>query len=79
MVPEQVVGPAARLAGRIDVLSPEEIGLHVHLLDLQLALLDLLVDVLVARVEAAHVAAHRGDAGFPSGFSPAPRHPRPSR
>ena len=64
MVPEQMVGPAPRIARCVDILAPEEIGLHVHLLDLQLALLDLLVDVLVARVEAPHVAAHRGDAGF---------------
>ena len=64
VVPEQMVGPAPRIARRVDVLPPEEIGLHVHLLDLQLAGLDLLVDVLVARVEAPHVAAHGGDAGL---------------
>ena len=64
VVPQQMIGPAPRVAGGVDVLPPEEIGLHVHLLDLQLAGLDLLVDVLVARVEAPHVAAHRGDAGF---------------
>ncbi len=43
---------------------PEEIGLHVHLLDFQLALDDLLVDVLMAGIEAPHMAAHGGDAGF---------------
>ena len=64
VVPQQMIGPAARIAGRVDVLAAEEIGLHVHLLDLQLALLDLLVDVLVARIEAAHMAAHGGDAGL---------------
>ena len=37
MVPQQVIGPAARLAGRVHVLSAEEISLHVHLLDFQLA------------------------------------------
>ena len=64
VVPQQMIGPAPRVAGGVDVLAPEEIGLHVHLLDLQLAGLDLLVDVLMARVEAPHVAAHRGDAGL---------------
>ena len=64
VVPEQVIGPAARLAGGIDVAAPEEIGLHVHLLDFQLALCDALVHPLMARVEAPHVAAHGGDAGF---------------
>ena len=64
VVPEQVIGPAARIAGGVDVLPSEEIGLHVHLLDLQFAGLDLLVHVLVARVETPHVAAHGGDAGF---------------
>ncbi len=37
MVPQQMVGPAARLAQRIHVLAAEEIGLHVHLLDVELA------------------------------------------
>src|SRR5215475_16199555 len=55
VMPKEMIGPAARIAGRVDVLSSEEIGLHVHLLDLELALLDLLMDVLVARIEATHV------------------------
>src|SRR5215475_7099108 len=59
-----MIGPAARIAGRVDVLPAKEIGLHIHLLDLELTLLDLLVDVLVTRIEAAHVSAHRDDAGF---------------
>ena len=40
VVPEQVIGPAARLAQRVHVGAPEEVGLHVHLLDVQLAGLD---------------------------------------
>src|ERR1700704_2437805 len=64
MVPEQMIGPAARISRRIDVLAPEEIGLHVHLLDLELALLDPLVDPLVARIEAPHMAPHGDDAGL---------------
>ena len=64
VVPQQMVGPAARLAGGVDVLAAEEIGLHVHLLDLQLALLDPLVDPLVAGIEAAHMAGHGDDAGL---------------
>ena len=52
------------MPGRVHVRAPEEVGLHVHLLDFQLAGLDLLVDVLVAGIEAARVAAHADDAGF---------------
>ena len=49
---------------RVHVGAAEEVGLHVHLLDLQLARDDLLVHPLVARVEAARVAAHRDQAGL---------------
>jgi len=48
VVPQEVVGPRARLAGRVDVGAAEEVGLNVHLLDLQFAGLDLVVDPLVA-------------------------------
>ena len=64
VVPQQVVGPAARLAQRVHVRAAEEIGLHVHLLDVELARLDLLVHVLVAGIEAARVADHRDQAGL---------------
>ena len=64
VMPQQMIGPAARIAGGVDVLAAEEIGLHVHLLDLQLAGDDLLVDVLMARIEAPHMAAHGDDAGL---------------
>ena len=65
VVPQQVVGPAARLAQRVHVAAAEEIGLHIHLLDVELARLDLVVHPLVAGVEAARVAAHRHQAaGF---------------
>ena len=37
VVPQQMIGPAARLAGRVHVGAAEEIGLHVHLLDFELA------------------------------------------
>ena len=64
VVPQQVIGPAARLAERIDVRPAEEIGLHVHLQHLELAREDALVDPLMAGVEAARMARHRDDAGF---------------
>ena len=38
--------------------------MHVHLLNLQLALLNLLVNELMAGIEAAHVTAHGNHAGF---------------
>jgi hypothetical protein len=64
VVPQQVVGPAARLAQRIHVGAAEEVGLHIHLLDVELTRLDLLVHVLVAGVEAAGVAHHGHLAGL---------------
>ena len=63
VVPQQVVGPAARLAERVRVGAPEEVRLHVHLLDVELAGLHTAVDPLVARVEPAGVAAHRDETG----------------
>jgi hypothetical protein len=59
-----VVGPAARIARGIDVLAAEEIGLHVHLLDLEFASLDALVNPLMARIEAAHMPTHGDDAAL---------------
>ena len=64
VVPQQVVGPRARFAQRIGVGAAEEIGLHVHLLDVQFAGNDFVVHPLVAGVEAAGVADHRNQAGF---------------
>ena len=64
VVPEQMIGPAPRLAGGIHVLAAEEVGLHVHLLDLQLAGGDALVHPLMAGIETAHVPAHGDDAGL---------------
>ena len=37
VVPQQMVGPAARLALGVHVRAAEEIGLHVHLLDVEFA------------------------------------------
>ena len=64
VVPQQVVGPRARLAGRVHVLAAKEVGLDVHLLHVQLTRLDPLVDPLVAGVEAAHVPGHADHAGL---------------
>ena len=64
VVPQEMVGPAARLARRVHVGAAEEIGLDIHLLNLDLAGLDLLVNILVARIEAADMAAHGDDAGL---------------
>ena len=59
MVPQQMVGPRACFAFGIDVFAAEEIGLHIHLLDVQFACGDFIVQVLVRRVEAAGMAYHR--------------------
>ncbi len=44
--------------------AAEEIGLHVHLQDLELTGIDLPVDPLVRRIEPPRVAGHRDDAGL---------------
>jgi len=68
VMPQQVIGPTARLAERVEVGAAEEIGLHVHLLDLQFAGGDLVVDPLMAGVEAPHVPSHRDETGLPLRF-----------
>ena len=40
VMPEQMIGPTARLAERVHVGAAEEISLHVHLLDMELVLED---------------------------------------
>ncbi len=65
VVPEQVVGPRARLAEGVHVGTPEEVRLHVHLLDRELARRDAPVHPLVRRVEPSRVADHGDEAGLP--------------
>ena len=65
VVPQQMIGPAARLAERVGVGAAEEVGLHVHLQDLQFAGQDAFVDPLMTGIEAARMAGHGDDAGFP--------------
>src|SRR5215471_15968592 len=64
MVPQQMIRPTARLAGGVYVGAAEEIGLHVHLLNLEFAAPDPLVHPLVTRIEAAHMPAHGDDASL---------------
>ena len=63
VVPEQVIRPGARLAERVRVAATEEIGLHVHLLDPELAAPDAPMDPLVRRVESPRVTDHADAAG----------------
>ena len=57
VVPQQVIGPAPRLAEGVRVRAPEEVRLHVHLLDRRAHRRPIApVHPLVARVEAARVA-----------------------
>src|SRR5690606_27123605 len=58
VVPQQVVGPAAHAASGVEVGAAEEVGLHVHLQHFQFASFDLLVNPLMAWVEAAGVTSH---------------------
>ena len=62
VVPQQVVGPAARLSQRIDIAAAKEIGLHIQLLNVELAGLDFLMHPLVAGIEAPGVTGHRDQA-----------------
>ena len=64
VMPEQVVGPGARLAERVHVGAAEEVGLHIHLLDVERAGQNPLVHILVARVEAARMANHGDEASL---------------
>ena len=58
VMPQQVIGPGTRLTQRIHVGAPEEIRLHVHLLDRDLAGDDAAMNPLVRGIEAARVADH---------------------
>ncbi len=58
VVPEQVIGPAARLALEIDVLAAEEKCLHHEMLQLELAGHDPVVNPLMRRIEPARMPGH---------------------
>ena len=79
VMPQQVIGPGARLPERIRVGAAEEERLHVHLLDLQLAARDALVDPLVRRIEATRVPDHADEPGDASAAARRPRHPSSCR
>ena len=62
-MPQQMVGPGTSFAKRIGVCATEEEGLYIHVLDRELAGLDLVVHPLVRWVEATNVADHTHLAG----------------
>src|ERR1700678_2299259 len=64
VVPQEVIGPATRLAERIHAGASEEVGLHVHLQNFQLPGDDALVHPLMTGVETARVSRHRDDPGL---------------
>ena len=64
VVPQQMVRPRTRLALGVDVAAAEEIGLHIHLLDVEFASGNAVVHILVAGVKATGMADHAGLAGF---------------
>ena len=63
VMPQQMVGPRARLAERVHVRAPEKIGLHIHLLDRHLARHDAAMNPLVRGIEPARMADHADEAG----------------
>ena len=64
VVPEQVIGPAARLALEIDVFAAKEIGLHDELLQFELARNDFVVHPLVRWIEPPRMAGHGDQTGL---------------
>ena len=58
VVPQQMVRPAARLSEGIRVRAPEEVRLHIEVLDVELAGQDSLSHPLMAGIEAAGVTTH---------------------
>ena len=63
VVPQQVVGPGTGLTLGVGVGTTEEVGLNVHLLDVQFASLDLVVNPLVRRVETTGLTRHGHQTG----------------
>ena len=63
-MPQQMIGPATRLPQSVHVGATEEVGLHIHLLNVEFARFDFVVHPLVAGVEATGVTTHRHQAFF---------------
>ncbi len=64
VVPEQVIGPAPRLAFGVQVAAAEKESLHVQVLQRQLARLDLSVNPLMTGIEAPRVSNHGNQPGL---------------
>src|ERR1700683_1817377 len=64
VMPQQMIGPGARLSQRVHIGAAEEKGLHVHLLNMEFVLEDALAHELMARVEAAGMADHGDEAAL---------------
>ena len=64
VMPQQMVRPATPLALGIRVGAAHEIRLHVHLLNLEFARTNLVVDPLMAGIEPPHVVHHGHDVGL---------------
>src|ERR1700722_15539447 len=64
VMPEQMIGPGARLSRRVHVGAAEEKGLHVHLLDMEFTFKDAPAHELMARVEAPSMADHGDKPGL---------------
>ena len=58
MVPQQMIGPTARLTQGVHIGTAKKIGLHVHLKHIEMACLDLLMNKLVTGIKAPRMAAH---------------------
>ena len=63
VVPEQVVGPTARLTEGVGVGAAKEVGLDIHLLDGEVTRGDPLVDPLVRGIKAPGMTDHAHQVG----------------
>src|ERR1700676_3286939 len=58
VMPEEMIGPRARLPQGIYILATKKIGLNIHLQDLEFAVLDSLMHPLMRRVEPPGMPDH---------------------
>src|SRR5690625_2440332 len=64
MVPQQVISPGTGLSESIDIFASEEKRLNIHLLDIEFAVLNFIVDPLMRRIKATGMTDHRNLTAF---------------
>ena len=64
MVLQQVIRPTTRLPQGVHVGASKKVGLHIHLLNVELLCFDLMVNPLMAGIETTCVTTHGHFASF---------------